>query len=65
MQIARKTNMAHIKSLNIEDMAEYLVKIGWSCTNCSEDKRLGDSNHPCDENCKFHCQEWLKSFTGE
>lgn len=55
----QKINMNYIKSLNAEDMAKYLVKIGWSCVNCSEDERLGDSNHPCDEQCELHCKEWL------
>ena len=55
----QKTNMSHIKSLNYEDLAKYLVKIGWSCVNCSEDERLVGSNIPCDEQCELHCQEWL------
>ena len=54
-----KTNFDNILSMNIDNMAKYLVEIGWSCTNCTEDKRLGDSNSPCDANCVLHCKEWL------
>lgn len=57
------TNFHHIKSMNIDELASYLVKIGWACNNCSEDQRLSDNPllhyEQCDEKCEFHCKEWL------
>lgn len=55
----QKTNFDNILNMNVEDMSKYLVKIGWSCKNCSEDKRLGETMSQCDEKCELHCKEWL------
>ena len=47
-----------------EELAEFLVEVGWDCHNCSEHYRL--DNEPllrcekCDEKCVDHCIEWLK-----
>ena len=59
----QKTRFDYIKSMNIEEMSKYLVEIGWDCNNCSEEERLSDNPllrwEKCDNDCEFHCKEWL------
>ena len=59
-----KTNAHKIRSMNDEELTEFLVDIGWDCTTCSEYKRLENEpllrNQSCDEQCVKHCLEWLK-----
>ena len=65
----QKTIFDHIKSLNIDELSECLVEIGWDCNNCSEEERLSDNPllrwEKCDEQCKLHCKEWLESKLSE
>ena len=55
-----------IRRMSDEQLAEYLVDIGWDCTYCSEHDRL--ENEPllrgerCDEQCAKHCLEWLSKI---
>ena len=58
------TNAANIRSMNDNELAAYLVDIGWDCHRCSEHERLDNEpflkNEKCDEQCVQHCLEWLK-----
>ena len=63
----KKTNADYIRSRNDEELAEYLVDIGWDCNFCSEHKRLDNEpllrGEKCDEHCVEHCLQWLKMAT--
>ena len=65
----QKTIFDLIKSMNIDELAECLVEIGWDCNNCSEAEELNDNpllrNERCDEKCNLHCKEWLESKLDE
>lgn len=60
----KKTNADRIRGMNDEELAKYLVDIGWDCHLCAEHRRL--DNEPlmcgkkCDEKCAEHCLEWLQ-----
>ena len=58
------TIFEHIKSMSIEQLAEYL-KDGFDCCDCSEHQRLSDNpllkDERCDQKCAKHCKEWLES----
>ena len=62
------TNFEKIKSMSIEEMAEFLSD-GWDCNDCEEFENLSD--HPllkhtkCSEKCAEHCIEWLESEASE
>ena len=53
-----------IKTLSIDDMAEFLTEYSFGCENgCEEGERLSDNpllkGERCDEKCKEHCINWL------
>lgn len=52
-----------IKTLSLEDMAEFLTEYSFGCDMCEEDERLSDclptKDEHCDEQCKKHCIVWL------
>ena len=58
------TNADRIRAMNDSSLASFLVDIGWDCRFCEEHHRL--ENEPllkgekCDEECMFHCEDWLK-----
>ena len=63
-----RTYYYDIKNMNIHQMAEFLVqKVGWDCNNCSENERISDNllckYEQCDEECEFHCKEWLQKIS--
>ena len=64
IELAPQTNADRIRSLSDEELAAYLVEIGWDCNNCSECERLSDNPllryERCDEKCKEHCLDWLR-----
>lgn len=59
-----QTNADRIRAMNDSSLASFLVDIGWDCHFCEEHHRL--ENEPllkgekCDEECMFHCENWLK-----
>ena len=57
------TNADRIRGMNDEELAEYLVDIGWDCNFCEEHLRLDNEpllrGEKCDEKCAEHCLEWL------
>lgn len=59
-----ETKYKRVKKMDAEQLAEWLVKIGWDCNNCSECERLSDSplsaDERCDEKCVEHCLNWLQ-----
>ena len=59
-----KTNADRIRAMTDEELAAYLVDIGFDCHLCSEHRRLDNEpllhNEKCDERCEQHCLEWLK-----
>lgn len=52
-----------IKTLSINDMAEFLTEHTFGCEQCEEHERLSDNpllkEERCDEQCKRHCLKWL------
>ena len=64
----KKTNADTIRSMSEEELAKYLVDIGWDCHLCAEHKRLDNEpflrGEKCDEKCAEHCLEWLKQPAG-
>lgn len=59
-----QTNEDRFRTKSGEELAAYLVEIGWDCHLCSEHDRLSDNpllrNERCDEKCEEHCAEWLR-----
>lgn len=59
-----RTNAELIRGLTDEELASYLVKIGWDCSQCSEHERLENESllrgDECDMQCTKHCLGWLK-----
>ena len=59
-----QTNADRIRAMNDEELAAYLVEIGWDCNLCSECERLSDNpllrNEKCNEKCEQHCLDWLQ-----
>lgn len=60
----KKTNADIIRSMSEEELAKYLVDIGWDCHLCAEHRRLDNEpflrGEKCDEKCAEHCLEWLR-----
>ena len=60
----KKTNADTIRSMSEEELAKYLVDIGWDCHLCADHRRLDNEpflrGEKCDEKCAEHCLEWLK-----
>lgn len=58
------TNADRIRAMTDEELAAYLVDIGFDCHLCSEHRRLDNEpllrNEKCDEKCEKHCLDWLK-----
>lgn len=58
-----------IKTLSIEEMAEFLTEYPFGCEECEEGQRLNDNpltkNEPCDEKCYKHCLSWLNKIAAE
>ena len=58
------TNSDRIREMSDEELADYIVKIGWDCHFCEEHLRLDNEplmrDEKCDEKCVRHCLEWLK-----
>jgi len=63
------TRADKIRAMSDEELAKYLVDIGWDCHFCAEHLRL--DNEPllrwekCDEKCAEHCLKWLKQSAEE
>ena len=59
-----QTNADRIRAMTDEELAAYLVDIGFDCHLCSEHRRLDNEpllrNEKCDEKCEKHCLDWLK-----
>ena len=64
----QQTNADCIRSMSDEELAKYLVDIGWDCHFCTEHWRLDNEplmrGEKCDEKCAEHCLEWLKQTAG-
>lgn len=58
------TNAQKIRAMSDEELAKYLVDIGWDCNFCAEHLRLDNEplfrGEKCDEKCVEHCLEWLQ-----
>lgn len=58
------TNADRIRAMTDEELAAYLVDIGFDCHLCSEHRRIDNEpllrNEKCDEKCEKHCLEWIK-----
>lgn len=65
----QKTNFDNIITMNIDQLASYLIDVGWDCCNCSETERLDDNpllrGERCDMQCELHCKNWLNLKAGE
>ena len=57
-------NADRIRAMRDEELAKYLVDIGWDCHFCAEHWRLDNEplmrGEKCDEKCAEHCLEWLQ-----
>ena len=61
-------NYERIKEMSLEEMAIYFAD-DFSCSLCSEEKRLSDNPltkyDSCDNQCVKHCKEWLENEVDE
>lgn len=57
-----------IRSMNDDELARFLINIGWDCTFCSEYEKLENNpllrDEKCNEQCVEHCAKWLKVELG-
>ena len=57
-----KTNYDRIKSMSVEEMAEFFEG-HFDCNFCFKNERLSDSpllkGEKCDEKCTYHIKQWL------
>ena len=58
-----------IKTLSVEEMAEFLTECCFGCNDCEECQRLSDNpltkDERCDEKCYEHCLNWLNETAAE
>ena len=58
----QKTNYDRIKSMSVEEMAEFFEG-HFDCNFCPESERLADNPllkyEKCDEKCTYHITQWL------
>ena len=63
-----KTNYDRIKSMSVEEMAEFFEG-HFDCNFCPESERLSDSPllkyEKCDEKCIYHITQWLLQEVSE
>lgn len=61
------TNYERIRTMSVDEMAEFLADNAFGCNECEEAIRLCDNpltkDENCDGDCSTHCKEWLKQST--